>query len=298
VRAFVAAGILVVAQLANAAPKDDEAARLKKQGDAAMLDLHYEDALEAYSASYKLSPNPALHYNRARAFEALGRYPEALSAYEAFAHDAPPDLRAKVPGLDGHIAGVRKRVSTLTLNVPVKGARVILRDVVVATTAAPLRLNAGKAKLEVTADGYQRYEKELDLPGGESLTVDVTLVPQAGDGTLVIGAEPAASLAIDGKSFGTTPVEAKLPSGSHTVTLSRSGYVTRTTTIVLASGERKQLSLSLEAEPGITSRWWFWTGVGAVVVGGTALTIGMLTSRDAGRGDIDPGRVSAPLVRF
>lgn len=293
------ATLLLVAEVAAAAPKgDDEAARLKKKGDASMLDAHYEEALESYSASYKLTPNPALHYNRARAYEALGRHADALAAYEAFAKDATPELRAKVPGLDEHMNGVRKLVSTLTLNVPVKGARVVLRSVVLAHVGGPIRVNAGKAKLEVTAEGYDAYEKELDLRGGESVTVDVTLAPHVVDGTLIISADPVATLAIDGKPFGSTPVEAKLPSGSHTLTLSRPGYDTRTSTVVLATGERKQLSLTLEREAGIASRWWFWTGVGAVVVGGTALTIGMLTSRDAGRGDIDPGRVSAPLVRF
>lgn len=300
-RRALLASLLLFAQVVSAAPKgEDEATRLKKKGDAAMLELHYEDALEAYSSSYKLTPNPALHYNRARAFEALGRYAEALTAYEAFARDAPPELRAKVPGLDDHLAGVRKRVSTVTIHVSVKGARVVLRNVVVgkAPLAAPLRVNAGAAKLEVTAEGYQPYEKELELLGGESTSIEVSLAPRVSDGTLAINAEPPASLAIDGKPYGTTPVEAKLPAGSHTISLARGGYVTRTATIVLTSGERKEMSLTLESEPGITSRWWFWTGVGAVVIGGTALTIGLMSSRDAGRGDIDPGRVSAPLVQF
>lgn len=296
---------LTFATAANAAPTkvEDQAAALKKQGDSAMLELHYEDALEAYAASYKLAPNPALHYNRARALEALGRYADALTAYEHFLKDAPKELLAKVPGIEDHVATVKKRVSDLTLNIAVKGARITLRNVVVGTTPlkGAIRVNAGKAKLEVSADGYLPYEKDLELPGGEELSVDVELTPRATDGTLAITADPPAALSIDGKPFGTTPVEAKLASGSHTVTLSRSGYAARTTTVVLATGERKQLTLTLDAETstgGITSRWWFWTGIGAVVVGGTALTIGLLTSREAGKGDIDPGRVSAPLIKF
>ena len=47
------------------------------------------DALEAYSSSYKLTPNPALHYNRARAFEALGRYETSIASI-----DPSPERRA------------------------------------------------------------------------------------------------------------------------------------------------------------------------------------------------------------
>lgn len=305
-RSLTILALLVVAQPAFTAPgktqaAEDDATRLKKKGDAAMLELRYEDALDAYASSYALTPNPALHYNRARALEALGRYADALTAYEQFGKNATPELRAKVPQLDEHIAGIRKRVTELTIRVPVKGARITLRNVVLGSSPlAPLRVNAGKAQLEVTADGYVPYAKEIELVGGDSLSLDIELTARVGidDGLLIIDAEPPATVTVDGKTIGTSPVEARVGGGSHTVTLARSGYVTRKTTIELASGEKKRLTLSLEAESGITSRWWFWTGVTAVVITGTVLTISLATSRDAGRGDIDPGRVSAPLLSF
>ena len=309
-RAAAIVALLGMAPQVTAAPTkaptptaaEDEAGRLKKKGDSAMLELRYEDALEAYGASYALTPNAALHYNRARALEALGRHAEALTAYERFAKEAPPELRAKVPQLDEHLAGVRMRVTELTVRVPIKGARITLRNVVLGSSPLPsgLRVNAGKAKLEVTAEGYVPYEKEIELRGGDVLTLDVELAPRVVEGVLAIDGDPAASVTVDGKPMGTTPIEARVASGSHTVMLTRSGYVSRTETVVLGQGERKRLSLTLtpESQPGVTSRWWFWTGLGAIVVTGAVITISVVTSRDAGRGDIDPGRVSAPLVRF
>jgi tetratricopeptide (TPR) repeat protein len=35
--------------------------------------------------------------------------------------------------------------------------------------------------------------------------------------------------------------------------------------------------------PAVTERWWFWTGVGAVVVGGAALALVMATNGEPGR---------------
>jgi hypothetical protein len=288
------------APTAKAPVVEDEATSFKKKGDQAMLELRYEDALDAYAKSLALQPNPALHYNRGRALEALGRYAEALEAYEEFSKNASPDLKAKVPGLADHVKEVRQRVTTLTLNVKTSGARVVLRNVVlgVAPFAAPVRVNAGKATIEITADGYLPYKKELELRGGEPFTLEVTLSGKDTGGTLVVNATPAASVVLDGTASGTTPIEAPVVAGSHTITLSAKGFVTRTTTVVVAEGERKKLDLSLEKESSVFGRWWFWTGVGVVVVGAAALTYGLVTERDAGTGDIDPGRVAAPLIRW
>lgn len=279
---------------------EDEATRLKKQGDQAMLELHYDDALAAYDKSYALRANPALHYNRGRALEALGRWAEAVDAYEAFQRDAPADLRARVAQLPDHVTELRKRVATLTLTITTPGARVVLRSVIVGTAplAEPLRVNAGKARLEITAEGYEPYVKELELVGGDSTTLEITLQKRATGGTLVVRCEPAATVTIDGKLAGKAPLEAAVATGSHTVTLSHDGYVTRTTTVLVDEGGRKETSYSLERESGITSKWWFWTGIGVVAVGGAALTYGLLSTRDAGKGDIAPGRISAPLFRF
>jgi hypothetical protein len=307
-RAVVMAALIATAHLAVApvlaAPTkvapEDEATKLKKHGDDAMLDLRYEDALAAYAKSYALRANPALHYNRARALEALGRYADALDAYEAFQKDAPSDLLAKVPTLKEHVAGVRKRVTDLTLKINVAGARVMLRNVMLGTAPFEhaVRVNAGKATLEVSADGYESHRREVELPGGEALTLDIELKSKATGGMLAIKSDPPASVAIDGVAKGTSPIEEQVAAGTHTVTLSRSGYVTRSSTVVVAVGEKKAVDLSLEAEKGMTSKWWFWTGVSVIVIGAAITTTALLVERDAGKGDIDPGRVSAPLIKF
>lgn len=291
--------------ISSAAPtksgQQDEAGKLKKQGDAAMMDLRYDDAIAAYEASYAIVPNPALHYNRGRAFEALGRFADALKAYESFMKLATPDLKAKVPQMAQHVEEVRKKVTQLTLSVKPSGARVLLRGVMLGS--APLgtvAVNAGSAKIEVMADGYAPYSKEIELPGGQSMTLEVELTPKADKvaTVVVLKSDPTATATIDGKVAGTTPVEMAIAPGTHSLELARDGYTTRQSSFVIANGERKELTFTLESSPGLTSHWWFWTGAAVVTAGAAALTIGLLTSRDAGRGDIAPGRVSAPLIRF
>ena len=51
-----------------------------------------------------------------------------------------------------------------------------------------------------------------------------------------------------------------------------------------------------EAPPPIYTRWWFWTGVGAVIVGGVVTTLA-LTAGDSPTpypGELSPGTISVP----
>lgn len=81
--------------------------------------------------------------------------------------------------------------------------------------------------------------------------------------------------------------------------MQKEGFEDAATSAVLAAGERKEVALRLESKPTIFSRWWFWTGVGVVVAGGTIVGIALLTEKSPGNGDgFAPEQVRAPLVRF
>lgn len=230
------------------------AARKKKEGDQAMQEKRYAEALMAYDAAYAASPEPALLYNRARAEEHSEHFPEALALFEQFSEKAPPELRAKVPKLDELIQSVRQRVATVEIKVDVAGSAVKLRGLSVGTSPlpAPLRVPTGPATVDVSREGYLPWTRELTLPGGKSTLVDATLVP-------VVKPVALGSVADTGND-GPPPQP--------------------------TSGKP------------ITSKWWFWTGIGVGVAGGIALTAALLTERDAGKGTIAPGQVTAGLVSF
>lgn len=278
-----------------------KAAALKSQGDDAMQRLDYGAALALYDEAYALEKNPALLYNRGRALQALRRFPEALDALEAFEREAPPELRARVPKLGELVGEVRGKVSSLSLSANIAGARIVVGQRVIGTTplSGPLRLNAGTVNLEVSADGYHPFKKRVELPAGGRVELSVELRSKSTSGVLEVSSPVAgAAVWVDGRRAGTVPVQSVLGAGTHEVVVRREGYEAATTTAVVRVGETSRLDVPLSAPPGITSRWWFWTGVGAVVLGGTALTIALLTERDPESGNIPPGQVSGPLVRF
>jgi hypothetical protein len=287
---------------AAAASSDPRAADLKKRGDDAMDSLRYDDALAAYAQAYAINHDPALLYNQGRALQALGRYPDALAAIERFAREASPDLRAKVPQLDQLLVDLRAHVAHLAIHCDLAGARVLVRDRVVGTTplGGTIDLEAGKATLEIDAEGYVPYKRDLDLKGGTTTAVDAQLTPRGSAAFLRVGSTAAsAQVFVDGKLLGNAPVEATIEAGTHKIALHREGYEDVESTVVLAVGEHKDVTLEPQKNAPITTKWWFWAGVGAVVVGGVVVTYAALKEKPAGQGDsFSPSQVAAPLVKF
>ena len=274
------------------------AAEKKKEGDLAMQEKRFAEALAAYDAAYEASPDAALIYNRARAEEHAEHFPEALALIEEFAEKAPPELRAKVPKLDELTRSIRARVALLTVQIELPGAAVRLRGLSLGASPLPpvLRVPTGPVTLEVTREGYQPFTRDLSLVGGEPTTVKVSLVPVAKPTVLVVRSAIAGSLVrLDGDVAGAPPVERTVTPGHHAIEVSKEGYQSARLQLSLTEGSRREISLDPTAEKALTSRWWFWTGIGVGVVGGVALTAALLTEKDAGKGTIAPGRVSAGL---
>jgi hypothetical protein len=281
---------------------EDPAAALKRQGDEAMDALRYDDAIALYTRAYELNGMPAVLYNRGRVYQARGQYVKALDDIDRFAREATPELRARVPDLEAIRNELRSHIATVSIAANVAGARVLVRNVDVGTTplAQPLQLDAGKARLEVRADGHEPHSEEVELAGGRETALAVSLVPVVQHGVLVVRAanEPG-DVTIDGKPMGRAPVEAELAPGTHRIVMHKDGYEDASTSAVLSAGEKKDVVVRLESKPTIFGRWWFWAGASAIVAGGVVLSIALLTERSPDRGDgFAPEQARAPLVRW
>lgn len=275
-------------------PKADAAA-LKTQGDQEMDHLNFQKALEDYEKAYQLSKDPALLYNRARALQSLNRMPEAVELLEQFDREAPADLKAKVPQLPQMLAEFKTRVGVLTIDCPEPNARVLVNGRVIGTTPLPsnqIRVNAGPTVVEVTEEGFDPFHAELNV-GPTGASVQVKLVKKT-TVLVVTATPPALESTLDGKPGAGTPMEISVSPGKHELVLTRPGYYDLQTATVVGAGERKELNLTFESKP-ITARWWFWTGVVAVVAAGVIIPILAATiERGPDRGTIEPYIVRAP----
>jgi hypothetical protein len=294
-----------VAQMASAAPKANPAAvaerdakALKAKGDKAMDEARPSEALAAYQESYALKNDPALLYNQARAHMALTNFPAALDFLLRFDHEAPSSLKAKLTGLQDLVDEVRAKVHRLTIVVDVPGAAIRLRDATIGQSpmAAALPVNAGPATLDVRATGYKPVHRQLDLAGSKDSTITLTLERIDLRGTVVLRSpQPGVRVDLQGKPRGSLPLELSLVQGTYPIVLSKEGYETLKSSVVVVAGERRERSLTLAKKPALYTRWWFWTGVAVVVAGGVVTAVALTTERSPDSGTIAPGQIANSL---
>lgn len=277
----------------------ERALALRSAGNQAMLEMRYVDALASYRESATLDPEyTGIWYSIARAHQLLGEFAEGLTALERFEREASPEVKSKVGQLDRLFADLRARVGTLQLASNVSGARVLFRNKVLGVTPLPpTRLEAGAATIELELDGFFPVRHEVVVPGGGRLALELDLRARSSSALLIVSTSPGgASISIDGKREGTSSpsIELALPAGSHRVAAEREGYDVASVPLVVKPGETRSVKLELERSVPVTSRWWFWTGLGVVVAGGAALTFAALTERKADQGTL--GTIPAPLT--
>lgn len=97
-------------------------------------------------------------------------------------------------------------------------------------------------------------------------------------GRVRIGASQiGARVFVDGRDHGPAPVDIELPVGGHQVEVMAPGYAPSRSELAIAAGQTRSITIVLEApreESGpLYKRWWFWAGVGVVVVGAAAVAL-------------------------
>lgn len=268
-----------------------EATKLKKEADVLMDQDRHADALALYARAYNLTNDPALLYNQGRALEAMGEYPEALDKLEQFEKDAPQTLRAKVPGLRDLIQDLKGRISTLVVTTNAPGARLLVRDKAIGTVEKErkLRTRSGTATVEVVAEGYVAFKRDIELKPNEVVKVDAQLALKKTDALVIVRSRPAADIALDGKAMGRSPLEFKVGAGQHELVATAEGHQKETVPMTLALGDRREVEIELHKPPSLLSRWWFWTVVGVAVAGGAAAIIAVNIERDPSVGTFGSG---------
>lgn len=280
--------------------QDPIAAQLKQVGDTAIEAGRFDEALRAYSQALAIEPTPALHYNRGRALQALGRSAEALEEFEQFDASAPVELKAVVSEFAQMLALVRSQVAEVDIQCSVAGATLSVSErVFELPLRKPLRFAPGSLELRVSANGREPWSVAITLHGGEKRVLVPELKPLDTRGTLTVASPVVGAIVyLDGKAMGAVPLEAKTSPGEHSLALRHPDYQSADTRIVLRARERRSVTLDLSRTPRIYERWWFWTGVGTAIAAGVVTGIAVTTERSPARGDIPPGQIRAALTAW
>ena len=277
-----------------------QVAEIKARGDAAMVSGRPADALKEYEAAIALKPDPALVYNRARALQALERYPEALKSLEQFSREAKPELKAKVNKLNDLISEIRNKTSALALSSNVTGAEVLVAGKVIGKTPLPakIEMNAGNYEVIVRSQDHHEYKKQIELPPAGVATVEAVLSLKNTTGLLAVtSAVVGANVSIDNEPRGTLPFEDYLPFGTHSVDVTAEGFVTAQNSVVIGT-EARTVNVELSPVPKLYQRWYFWTVIGVAVAGGVAAGVAATTEKEPKAGSLGISSVGLQGVNF
>lgn len=111
----------------------------------------------------------------------------------------------------------------------------------------------GDHQLEVTNEGYKTVAQELNLEPGQQLSLKLALQQaQAGQvpPLIAVASDPmGATLFLDGKQVGITPIKVRSSPGPHEIKLVMDGYITRTGKPVLPDSRDFELRMAVSLKP-------------------------------------------------
>ncbi len=243
---FLAALLALTPSLAFAQPAapDVQARAAFDRGIADVDAGRFANAVAAFEESYRLRPVAVVLYNLASAYTRLGRHQQAIATYERYLSEGgsrlPPD---RVQSVRERIAELRRDMPVVVLRIRPAPFSLTVDGRPQAVTGDELALDPGSHLLVATAPSHAAQQREVQLAPGGRVTWDTELAAEGAP----------------------TP----------TVTPTMTPAVVRTPARVAVTPHPSQPDRPApSAEPAITSRWWFWTGIGVVVAGGTLAVLG------------------------
>ncbi len=172
--ALALAGACLPAATARAGGVEDKFA----QGTAAFTDGDLEGALKLFQEIWKTTKSYDVALMLGHTERNLGKHRDAAEHYSYAIANFP--LTGEADQRDdavAQLAEVKKHIGTVRIRVPVKDASVKVDGVALdaAALAGDVFLPKGKVVIEATAPGYQPSRRTMEIKGGESEDVTITL---------------------------------------------------------------------------------------------------------------------------
>ena len=223
---------------ALAGPKE-EAARAEVAAGTAAYNLgYYDDAARHYEEAYRQVPDPALLFNIGQAYRLAGKPDRAITAYRSYLRTAPADAANR--------GQVEKRIPELEkLVAEMKNAQTAPPPGTLPTTSPAAIPPAVPAPSNAPAVPPPAHEEQASAAPAAASSVATEPIAQSASTFPMFGAPPSPA------TSGTQPAADT------------------------ASGADLHAAFSPAAgeSPPVYERWWFWTGIGAVVAAGVVTAV-------------------------
>jgi Domain of unknown function (DUF4384)/PEGA domain len=136
---------------------------------------------------------------------------------------------------------------TLQVTSNVGGANVYVDGVLVGRTPLTLNIPAGQRNIRVSANGYRDESATVNVAGGQTTRVNLTLDPIQQNGTLAINVSPNinANVYVDGVLVGRGDTRINIPAGQRTIRVSANGYEDFQQTVNVVGGQTTTVNANL-----------------------------------------------------
>ena len=217
---------------------DKDAARLEWRRGTTAYDLgRYEEAATRYEAAYTLVQDPGFLFNIAQSYRMGGKLSQALERYRAFLRNATADAPNRGTA-ERFVEEIKRKLEEKKEAVPI---------------ASPETAPAKEPALSEPTPTPTRSPAGLPAVG----SIGVVAPPAAPIADAVPPAGPPAAGSLGAATSPPMPIAVPDPSSVESTTTLTSPLAPEPTSA---------------AQP-IYKKWWFWTGVGAVVVAGTVTAL-------------------------
>jgi tetratricopeptide (TPR) repeat protein len=155
-----------------------KARELFQSGNTLFAQGRFAAALSLFEEAWKLKPHPTIQFNLARCHEQLGDPSRALRAYREYLKLAPD--AADREGVFSSIARLERKMrerglQQLTVEADRPEAQVKVDDVILGKAPATTALPLGPHRVVVTAEGFEPFEKTVQLQLTQATEVTVAL---------------------------------------------------------------------------------------------------------------------------
>lgn len=212
---------------------------------------------------------------RADAVQALGELEPVLEKEKAKGMVAPPT------------AVVAKVAARVMVTSPTIGAQVSLDGATASEAPFIGELKPGKHTVNVTAKGHDPEKREIQLPEGGVVALDLALKEKPA--LLAVDAPSGSEIAIDGRVVGFSPLSepVSLTHGRHYVAVMKTGAVAWTRDVDLTRGETKKVATDLTTS-GQRKVAWVVLGTSLVALGtGGVFTLLAVDRENKAQGVLD-----------
>ena len=162
---------------ATAKPDLNEAKKRYASGEKKFKAGDWQGALDDFSAADAIKPTPQSARYIGLCDDRLGKFPDAIAAYDRFLADVPPKMTKEADETKAREAEIKAMPGKVHVEATPAKAQVAVAGKPAVTAPADFDLAPGKYQLHVTADGYTSQDKDVDVTFASEQDVKIDLEP-------------------------------------------------------------------------------------------------------------------------